>query len=78
MPYKTEWVPADLFLEYKGVKIYHAYNDDEPFNYHYQLGDGTDYTDIFDIRDLRTYTPMSSHESIIRAAIEIGEINPIE
>ena len=36
MPTVWKWVPPDLFLEHKGVKIYHAYKNDEyedPFHY---------------------------------------------
>jgi len=29
MPWQTSWVDPELFLEYKGVKVYHTYKDDD-------------------------------------------------
>jgi hypothetical protein len=27
VPYKTIWVPAEVFLKYNGVTVYHAYSE---------------------------------------------------
>jgi len=29
MPYKTEWVAPEVFLEYAGVTVYHTYKHDD-------------------------------------------------
>ena len=56
MPYVTETVPAEMALDYKGVKIYHTYKDDD-----YNQGERTFYFvldeydgeyESFDVRDL--------------------------
>ena len=29
MPYRTEIVPAELFMEHNGVRVYHVYRNDD-------------------------------------------------
>jgi len=29
MPTKSKWVPPELFLEHKGIEIFHAYKDND-------------------------------------------------
>ena len=81
MPYKTTWVPAELFLEHNGVRILHSYVDNDidqgALMFWYQV-DGTDEEDDFDIRELRVYNPQMDHKAILRAAIDIGEITSYE
>ena len=30
MPYLSGYIPAEIFMEYHGVTIYHVYKDDDP------------------------------------------------
>ena len=66
MPYTHEWVEPELFLEYKGVEVYHSYRDDDygngPWEYWFQVQltddtEGTTEDDMheFDVRDLHTW-----------------------
>ena len=73
MPYVTEWVPRDLFLEYNGVRIYLAYKDDEydqPLEYWFALD--AEEEDEFDIRNLPTFADGQDIEDILKAAIDAG------
>lgn len=76
-----------LFLEYAGVKVYHAYKDRNPLIYWYSLqGNIRDYLDIdeldFDVRCLPEYDEAldqdihnrNYHTLLIRQAIEAGVI----
>lgn len=79
MPYKREWVPAEVFLEHSGVTIYRAYNDgdfDEPLSYWFamdQYGEAN-----FDVRDLDVpsgrllRTDEVDFEDVLRDAIDAG------
>lgn len=64
MPYQTEWAPAEVFLEHKGVTIYHVYKDNEmelgARTYHYALVEDSDDNSVelahgFDVRELSTW-----------------------
>jgi len=83
MPHKIEWVEPDLFLEHKGVKIFHAYKDgayDQPLTMWYAVEDEYDSDGIeFDVRDLPTAKGKGLNNgnrkkiaSAIRAAIDAG------
>jgi hypothetical protein len=82
MPWKSEWVPAEVFLELNGVKVYHTYKDDElsngPWHDWFSLYDsGQDEGEEhkwgkFDIRELSTYGPDKSREDVLKEAIEFG------
>ena len=58
MPY--EWKDPDMFMEYKGIKIYHCYDEekyDEPLNHWFttniKSSSSGNYDDLdFDVRDL--------------------------
>ena len=56
MPYITQWVDPEVFLEHEGVKIFHTYKDDDwangPMTYWYSTSDN-DGENQFDVRDLR-------------------------
>lgn len=85
MPYRTEWVEPEIFLTHKGVTVWHCYKDDE---YDRRLWfwftvtkDGRE----FDVRELKAYkrerweadyadSTMEEHASVIKAAIESGEL----
>ena len=70
MPYA--WVEPIVLLEYAGVSIYHAY-DDEDMNkplFCWYTVDVTEEQPNLDIRDLPEYDPQLSHEEIFRRAID--------
>ena len=57
MPYISEWVPNELFLEHNGVRIFHTYRNDEGEIRKYNFGTASDTTDEYDdtnfyVRDL--------------------------
>ena len=56
MPYKQEWVPADMFTRHNGVGIYHTYKNDEIENgantYWFVTDPYATIDDAFDVRDL--------------------------
>lgn len=55
----TEFVDAAQYLEYKGVQIYHTYEDDDVSNgyldYWYVLREDADLNEAFDVRDLAAW-----------------------
>lgn len=55
MPTASRWVDPEIYLTYKGVSVYRAYEDDDiaqgPLWYHFTL-DCTSDDNHFDIRDL--------------------------
>lgn len=66
MPYKTIWVEPEVFLEYKGVTVYHTYKDDDfeqGANWYWFRLDQEEEDDEgkFDIRDLDTDRLLDSH-----------------
>ena len=57
MPYESVWRAPEIALEYKGITIYHVYDDDEwdnPMSYHFSLDEEEDVNtgSSFDCRDL--------------------------
>jgi len=87
MPYTHEWVEPELFLDHKGVKVYHSYRNDDygdgPLEYWFQVQltddtEGTTEDDMheFDVRDLATFKASPSVESsgyqAIQQAIDKG------
>lgn len=73
MPYKTEWVPAELFLTEQGVMVFHAYAEDEfddrRTNYYMWDANG-DEGDAFDVRELPEYGEgQTSHEEVLKTFI---------
>jgi len=86
MPYHSTWVEPDLFLEHKGVKVYHTYKDQDyerQLTYQYAVGSEDDMFNEelheFDVRDLHTFKCSPSDSSsacqAIKRAIEIGGID---
>lgn len=58
MPYIMHYVPADLFLEHDGIKIFRDYDDgmyDEPLTNHFSTTDDNNEDSLFDVRDLTTW-----------------------
>lgn len=57
MPKYTKWATPELFLEHSGVKVFHAYLDDDvtkaTLPYFFTLDEQTD-DNAFDIRDFDT------------------------
>ena len=81
MPYCTEWIDPELFLEYRSVKIYHAYKDnesDQRLSYHYTTSNDNDGgINEFDVRDLPGWhEDVNNHlhmaKAIIMVAIDLG------
>lgn len=57
MPYKEVWLPPEVFLEHKGVKVYHVYknNDADQGIRHFWYGlspQCSDEGNSFDVRDV--------------------------
>lgn len=74
MPYI--WTEPALVLEYQGVSIYNVYKDDNwerAYDYQYTT-DITEQSTPFDIRDLESFHAGKDHKSILKRAIERGEI----
>ena len=86
MPYKTTrtWVEPKLFLEHKGVKVYHTYSlddiDNDPDAFIFTLYNIEDLERNFDIRKLSTYfkdeytITWDDIRNIIKRAIDIGKL----
>ena len=81
MPYRTEWVEPEVFVEHRGTVVYHAYEDqdaDRPLWFHYALPD-EDAPDgcEFDISDLNCtgldLKNRKHHKQILKRAIERKE-----
>lgn len=75
MPYM--WVPPEVFLEHKGVVIYHVYRDDnidDPREYWYGYSEtcSDEGDDVFDVRTLPNPDGLTDHADIIRRAIDMG------
>jgi len=78
MPYRTEWVEPEVFLEHQGIVIYYAYKDEEAdqvFWFHYAVPDDSNPNGKqFDIRDLDCrgfdLNNRKHHIGIIKSAIE--------
>lgn len=64
MPYMTTEVPAELFYEWNGVKVYHSYKYDEvdggPSTYWYVLDPFQSTYEAFDVRSLPGWTDTKS------------------
>lgn len=84
MPYRTEWVDPEVFLEHNGVTIYHVYKGDdvECGRRFYWFGttihasdDDDDDGESFDVRDLPgahaalSYVPFAEQEPVVRQLI---------
>lgn len=89
MPYSSEWVEPEVFMEHNGTKVYHIYKDDDidqgPRFYWFTLdpvnGSDTDQEHVFDVRDLTKETDIEKpgtdwREQIIRAALDAGTLKP--
>lgn len=77
MPYQTEWVDPELFLEHEGVKVFHAYKEneaDEALQYWYAVEDDDDPDGIqFDVRNFDGWDhDRENHAELIRNAIDRG------
>lgn len=74
MPYR--WVPPEVFLEHKGITVYHVYTDDDiesPSPDWYMIG--TDDTQVFSVKKLSHLAGLhlkQDHAPIIKQAIDRG------
>lgn len=62
MPYTQEWVAPEVFMQHKGVTIYHTYDDGDfnngPMKFWYTTCENdTEVKFHFDVRDLPTDIP---------------------
>ena len=60
MPYSTEWIDPEVFIEHEGVSIYHTCKNCDlrngPFSYWFTTNDDDSDEDYyFDVRDLRLF-----------------------
>ena len=75
MPYI--WTEPALVVEHQGVSVYHVYKDGywgcgcREFLY---TTDSTEQAEPFDIRDLPSFRRDEDHPTILKQAIERGEI----
>lgn len=82
--------PSDVFMEYRGLKVYHVYKNDDRENgmirdYHFSLSKySSEYDDdgSFWVEDLQSYSAQAVRDgytsavtSIIQKAIDGGELN---
>jgi hypothetical protein len=76
MPYRSEWVPAELALEHKGVRVYHTYRNDEMEAgakiYWFVLDAEDSFDDAFDVRDLAVPREVSDPFERLRTAVDLG------
>lgn len=77
MPFRAEWEDPKIFLEHNGVIVYHTYVDDDveqgAMMFWFTLSDHDD-DSSFDVRDLKSFSPDLTHDDVLRAAIESGEL----
>ena len=84
MPYRTEWESPERAVVHNGVTVYHVYKNNEfdsgTLEHWYTLDEyDDDETDSsFDVRELKAFSPDLSHEDVLRAAIESGELSDKE
>lgn len=60
MPYKSQEVPAEMFMRHNGVGVYHTYKYDDmdtnpPYDYWFVTDPYKGAEDAFDVRDLPGY-----------------------
>ena len=84
MPYQSNWVPAEVVLEYKGIVVKRVYDTgdiDYPMNYHYKAMLEDDWDEEvdedegwFDVRELNTFSAHLSHEEVMKLAVDEGSL----
>ena len=85
MPYKQEWVSADMFMRHNGVGVYHTYKDDEIQNgantYWFITDPYQTIDEAFDVRELIGGDTINQHyglvdidtiKAVLTASIEMG------
>lgn len=78
MPYR--WTEPEVAVEHKGTTVYHTYKDEYASTYWYTLDEVDDDWEggsALDVRDLKAYDPGLTHEQVLRAAIETGELEEL-
>ena len=83
MPYKTEWVEPELFLEHNGVKIWRSYKENDlesPLFYWFVTNIMDTDEHAFDVRELPEWPQVEDNDELVRvqatlrAAIESGRL----
>jgi hypothetical protein len=73
MPYVTEWVPAEIALEYNGFTVYHAY-EEEDFNDRFVYWfTGEAFESSPDCFDVREFSKNSEPKEALKEMIDSGE-----
>lgn len=76
MPYETVWATPELLLEHAGVKVFHAYKDDDieqgRSTYMYSLSDVDDEYQ-FDVRDFDSNHLLDAHPPYLQGANDTPE-----
>ena len=74
MPYA--WVDPELVLNYKGIRIYNTYKNDDMAcgAYEFWFTQHMDSANQFDIRNFDCYDANLSTEDNLRRAIDAGEV----
>lgn len=84
MPILTLPVAAEIFLEYRGIRVYHAYRSQEyaePYQFQYSLSPDEEATGWqFDVRDLaggiEPVDPMASIRAVLDRCLDEGMLFP--
>lgn len=86
MPYRTEWVDPEVFIEHDGVSVYHLYDDDNiegrRMTYWYSTSPDCSPDDPIgpggpiDVREPSSFVDDSTegHKAAFVAAIDTGEV----
>ena len=84
MPFQSNWVPAEVVLEYKGIvvkRVYNAWDIDYPMVYHYKAMLEDDWDEEadegegwFDVRELNTFSTDLDHSEVMKLAIDEGSL----
>lgn len=79
MPYTNEWGSAELLLEHRGVRVYHAYKDDlidQMFTYWFMSNSEGTEDEAWDVRVLSTWVAAgeqtTNETARLRLAIELA------
>ena len=84
MPFQSNWVPAEVVLEYKGIVVKRVYDTgdiDYPMTYHYKAMLEDDWDEEvdedegwFDVRELNTFSTDLDHSEVMKLAIDEGSL----
>jgi len=76
MPYKSEWVEPDIYLEHNGVRVFYTYDNDDyddPNFCYYTTNEDDNTEDHFDVRDLKSWFPDPNQPEFLKPGVK----NPV-